>query len=197
MPTGYTATLCEKEQSFEEFVWGCARAFGAFIMQRDDGPNTPPILDEKVSDYHEKALAEAKANLEAVRNQKPNDVIQAHAAYVARTEAENARSVETKTNIVNRLNAMLAKVVQWEPPSPEHEGMKKFMINQLHTTIDFDGKPYTTEPIRDPDEWHRKNIESAEWSVAYHEKGLREETERVNSRNQWKRQLLESVPLPK
>ena len=60
MPTGYTATLMEKGQTFQEFIMGCARAFGALIEMRDS-PNDAPIPDKfEPSDYHAKRLIESR-----------------------------------------------------------------------------------------------------------------------------------------
>jgi len=63
MPTGYTATLMEKNQTFPEFIMGCARAFGALIMMRDD-PNDATIPDKfEPSDYHAKGIIKAREKL--------------------------------------------------------------------------------------------------------------------------------------
>ncbi len=40
MPTGYTH-LIEEGCNLEEFVWACARAFGACVMMRDDSVDKP------------------------------------------------------------------------------------------------------------------------------------------------------------
>ena len=36
MPTGYTANIVDGEETFEEYVWRCTRAFGAMMHMRDD-----------------------------------------------------------------------------------------------------------------------------------------------------------------
>ena len=48
MPTGYTAPI-KDGISFNDFMWGCARAFGALIMMRDDPPGTP--IPERFEPY--------------------------------------------------------------------------------------------------------------------------------------------------
>ncbi len=63
MPTGYTAILMEKGQTFQEFIMGCARAFGALIEMRDS-PNDAPIPDKfEPSDYHAKRIIELREKL--------------------------------------------------------------------------------------------------------------------------------------
>ena len=50
MPTGYTVALYEgKDVTFEDFVMGCSRAFGALISLRDE-PNAPIPEEFKVSE---------------------------------------------------------------------------------------------------------------------------------------------------
>jgi len=62
MPTGYTAKLCEGEQSFGEFALGCARAFGACVMQREDSMDDLPKAREHDGDvgYYSRALETAR-----------------------------------------------------------------------------------------------------------------------------------------
>ncbi len=62
MPTGYTADIA-KGITFQQYAWSCARAFGALVMMRDE-PSDAPIPEAFTpSDYHVKALAEARAKL--------------------------------------------------------------------------------------------------------------------------------------
>lgn len=42
MPSGYTSIITNEKCTFEDFAWGCARAFGPLIMQRDDSLGLPP-----------------------------------------------------------------------------------------------------------------------------------------------------------
>jgi hypothetical protein len=66
--TGYTATLTEKDQTFEQFVWACARNFGALITMRDDPMDAPvPELFELRSYYSER-VEEARKELQAFGN---------------------------------------------------------------------------------------------------------------------------------
>ena len=64
MPTGHTAKILEGA-TFEQFVWDCARSFCAFANQRDDVPGSPPVLEEKPSEYESERLDEARLELAA------------------------------------------------------------------------------------------------------------------------------------
>lgn len=63
MPTGYTAAITDKDISFEQFVWDCARAFGALVLQRDDAIGSPIKLPEP-SPYNRDRLVEIKSEIE-------------------------------------------------------------------------------------------------------------------------------------
>ena len=56
MPTGYTAYV-QEGATFEEFVWRCARNFGALVTMRDE-PTDVPVPDAFTpSKYHLEQIA--------------------------------------------------------------------------------------------------------------------------------------------
>jgi len=57
----------EKGQSFEEFILGCAKAFGACIMMRDDSLDKPIPEKFEPSDYYVVALDKAIAEFEKLK----------------------------------------------------------------------------------------------------------------------------------
>jgi hypothetical protein len=63
MPTGYTCIIEDKpDVTFAEYVWRCARAFGALLSMREDSLDAP-IPDELKSedtDYYKTAYEKAK-----------------------------------------------------------------------------------------------------------------------------------------
>ena len=68
MPTGYTHPVQEgKITELRDFALNCARAFGACVTMRDDPSDTPIPGKFEPSDYHIKALKEAKEDLLVVR----------------------------------------------------------------------------------------------------------------------------------
>src|SRR5438128_1642271 len=74
MPTGYTAELHDKGQSFEEFVWTCARAFGGLLHMREDDLNAPLRLHaEEGRNYGAETLKEEQAELERLRKLSRGD----------------------------------------------------------------------------------------------------------------------------
>jgi hypothetical protein len=196
MPTGYTAAVQSGDVTeFKDFALSCARAFGALITMRDD-PMDADIPDEFAPDpYYANALAEAKASLAklnamsedeiVLEAQRSNDdALKSHADYLA--EKAEARS---------RYEVMLAKVRKWEPPTHDHDGLKKFMIEQLLTSIDCDcSTTYLVEPKpMTPTEWLNARREDLTRRIASSEKSHAEEAERCANRTVWVKALRASL----
>lgn len=198
MPTGYTAAV-KDGITFEQFVWSCARAFGALVLMRDDPAGAPIPERFEPSDWNAKKLAGARDRLATLEVMSDAD-----AAANARTDYEQAverhreRLAEIQA-LSDKYHAMLARVVQWTPPTPEHQGLKDFMAEQLRQSIDFDcSTKYLTAPLLLPGAaWREAQIAQARKDIEYHAKEHAEEVERTESRNAWLRDLRESVPAPK
>lgn len=195
MPTGYTAGVQDgKVTSFAEFAMNCARAFGALVELRD-APSAPIPQKFKPSSYHEKALADAQATLKDLHGMSDTaaDVAASKEYRDAisgwdQTERENTQSR-------NRYNAMLAQVITWNPPSPDHVELKKFMVQQLTESLKFDcGDRNDWKPKRlNGSAWLEKKIASTERGVEYHTKGLADDIKRAEERTQWVQQLRDSL----
>ena len=195
MPTGYTADLVEKGQTFREFALTCARAFGACIMQRDDPLNQPPQRQEP-SDYHIKEIAKAKSLLselsamdaeqrfaygEALRNEA-----------VAAAESYQQKELEQD----KRLAEMTAHVNAWTPPTADHVGLKDFMLDQIK--ISRKGNwyaKYVKEAVeKAPADYFAEALDNAKRDIEYHTKEHAEEVSRNDERNEWIEKLYSSLP---
>lgn len=205
MPTGYTADVQSgKMTEFRDFALLCARAFGATILMRDE-PLDAKIPDEFTVDtrYSDRVrdCREKLAELEAMT------IEEAAAAARAENEQQHARRDELVRNSgkqLERYQSMLAKVKAWTPPSEEHVGMKKFMVDQLTESIKFDchvdhddarsfaERCYPPSPV-DSAEWIQKKLDDARRDLGRALQSEAEEIERVASRNKWVRQLRESL----
>ncbi len=196
MPTGYTAKLADGEQSFEEFVWGCARAFGALILMRDDPSDTP--VPEKLAgtDFYARELEKTRA---ALAEWDSSGEIQRRALYEAQALANEKvaeREREKARATTERYDAMVARVRAWEPPSPEHAGLRSFMLEQLATSRDYDCRPYTPEPLPAFGEWVERHRRELVERIARYAGEAEKERDRNESRQRWVDQLRASVPQP-
>jgi hypothetical protein len=121
----------------------------------------------------------------------------ADAAYAQAVQSHEKRVAE-KTELRNKYNAMLAKAVQWTPPTKDHEGFKDFMVSQIRDSIKWDCNPeYDAPPVKqDATAWHNGQIAEARRSCAYHDAEQEKEVARTEGRNAWLKALRDSVPPP-
>lgn len=200
MATGYTAILQERHDlPFREFALRCARGMGACIMQRDDDMDQPPTIDEP-STYHAEASETAKARLFDVERWTMEDAwldLQRELRSTIKADDEYRQKAAKTEQSYQR---MLSLVEAWTPPTPDHDGLKKFMTQQIEDSIrhDCDSMDLYATSIRSlkaqtPAEWKASCLAHAREDLAYHTKHQAEEIERANGRNEWKRQLFESL----
>lgn len=194
MPTGYTAEVADgKVTDFRTFALRCARQFGATIMQRDDPMDEPPKLREP-SEYYERSLAESKARLawlDTLDVEQANDeAAKEYGEAIKQNREYAAKKILTRS----RYETMLTEARAWEPPSPEHQELKRFMVQQLTESIDFDCKDYGTKPERlSGPVWLAREKQKTRESVARYTKMWGEELERVENSNRWITALYDSL----
>lgn len=196
MPTGYTAAIAD-DITFNDFVMSCARGMGALVMMRDEPMDAPIPERFEPSDYHTKKIAEAAAALdrltgmtEAEAEQAAND---AHEAAIA----AQAAAIQRNDTLREKYRAMLAKVEAWQSPSEDHDGFKKFMVEQITGSIDLDcdNRYYRKQKHTKLTgaKWRTQEEAKARKNIAYHEAENAKEIERTEARNTWLRQLRESL----
>lgn len=195
MPTGYTAPLYDGEDiTFEQFVLRCSRGMGAAIMQRDESLDVTLKKRKPSLDYHNKAIARAKARrIEArqwTEEEADNRAVEQYAEsmrkYLERRREQGAT--------VARYKAMLEKVKAWTPPTTDHQGLKDFMISQLEESIKFDGPSNFGKPTAmTGQEFRESEISSAKRDIEYHSKEIIKEKERCDSQNEWVEALADNL----
>lgn len=192
MPTGYSYPIEEDENyTFKEYLLSCARSCGALHSMRDKGKDAPLPDSIEPEPYHLEKLEEVKAKLENLKLMTDEQKELAATAQYARalkfaTEANESVGVKRA-----RYEAMLTRVIAWVPPTPEHDDLKKFMIEQIQTS-------FPTYIVDLP-----KRMTGAEWAeeenkdllvdVLYHEKKSREQAEWARKATAWVKTLKESV----
>jgi len=196
MPTGYTAELMEKGQTFPEFIMGCARAFGALILKRDDPSGTAIPEKFEPSNFHAKRLIEANEKLvwlksmddsekEAFGRSERNADIKRNIAWLEKSRAEDAR-----------LDSMTALVKEWIPPTADHQGLKDFMLEQIN--ISKNGLDYVKDSLAEaekklPMAYYVAAVSSSSRAIEHNTKVNADEIERANERSEWVRKLRESI----
>jgi hypothetical protein len=197
MPTGYTAKLADGEQTFYEFVWGCARAFGALVMMREL-PLDAPITDDRLLDHwaRERVL-EAQAQLAERVKKKDKEQRAAYEHEKAERAGSLAALEATRIRRLRRYHAMLLMCRAWHPPSAEHVRLKEFMIEQLETSITVDCEPWKPPAFPPFEQWRAESQAELERALSRAEASDKEEIERNEKRLRWVHELRLSVGPPK
>lgn len=200
MPTGYTAILIdEPETTFAEFAMRCARNFGACVMQRDDGLDVPLSLAEQPSDFYSNRHREASERLAWLENATDEQLAAEQAEAIRKAREYHDSEIVKHDALWNVLTSMKMRVSTWVPPSADHCGLKKFMLEQLESTMAFDcDTSYHVEQLKKlrelpASEYRQQQLAKAVHDEQYHLIEYAKEVERVNARNEWKRQLIDSL----
>lgn len=197
MATGYTHPVCDGEiTEFPDFALMCARAMGATIMQRDESVDSLPRPPE-VSEYATKAVTVAEAALvEAQGWTEAESVALAQEAFDARRRMiDEARAAAAEK--VARCDRMRDFVRAWVPPTADHVGLKKFMMEQLTETIEYErvdvlDEVYKAAPL-DGAEFQNDEVVRRRSALQMARQRLAEEEARTADRREWITSLYESV----
>ena len=195
MPTGYTSEIA-KGITFEEFAMRCARQFGACIDMRDE-PNNAEIPERfEPSDYHAKKIEEAKERIEHLKRMPLGEAEQKAFIKYEKEVESNRATICKDEDLKNKYEDMLLQAKKWEPPTPDHTGMKDFMISQIEGSIEWDcdhSRCHREVEKLSGEEWLNKKLAKSLHDLDHHTKENQEEIERTELRNRWVRLLRESL----
>ena len=194
MPTGYTADIAQGI-GFDQFVWNCARAFGALIMLRDEpaGAAIPERFEPSTS--YQKWIGEARAEVARLEALTGDEIgIAAAGAYEVALASWRKREAGADA-LRAKYEAMLAKVLEWKP-NPMHESLQQFMADQIRESIRFDCSGSTQPVQQEAAAWLAGQLEHHRRMLGRYEQMHLEEVARTEERNQWLKVLRESVPPP-
>jgi hypothetical protein len=203
MTTGYTAGIIDgTTKTFQDFAKQCVRAFGAAIHMKEDDmkeeykPRTP-------DDYYTKALQKSKEDLERAENLTDGELVEMRKTELEKTRAHYVKTIAERKVAVKRIKEFLVKAEEFEPPTEEHVGIKEFMIEQLNTTLDFDGNFEFSEQELTKTEMELQNIdanavrfgliEDAKRSIEYNLKKHQENIKSCADSNKWVERFLEAI----
>lgn len=195
MPTGYTADVT-KDTTLKDFVMTCSRAMGALLPMRDL-PSAAPIPERfEPSPYHKNKLAELEELHRAYNERTAHDwEVAAAAAYLAAETDRAQRLIDIHSRIAG-YRAMTAKVQAWTPPTPDHVGLKDFMLSQLRDSIQFDDhSAHYAEPTAKltGEQYKTDTLAKLAKDISYHSAEWDKEVERTEGRNRWLAQLRDSL----
>lgn len=197
MPTGYTHRVADgKVTTLREFAMLCARAFGATISMRDTPTDTPIPEKFEASTYHRQELVKARAKLARLERMSPieaqREMQQNHSSAMACWRDSSIRDAQQRA----RYLAMIEQVTAWHAPTPEHAGLKDFMLQQLRDSMKFDcGGKYLTMPrLQRWPEWLSEQIIKTAERAAYHASKQADDDHRAMMNTDWVCKLRQSLP---
>jgi len=204
MATAYTSWL-KIDTAASEFILRCTRAMGPLGFMRDE-PLDAPIPEEFLpSERLKKELDDARVELVRLSVLTAEQAeTEARAEYDrAVVQIQEARYAIAKQRAV--YERMLALISAWKPPE-EILPLRKYMLGQLHGSIQFDCPVEGAVECYPPDfhslklgkEWRDDRLASLTKKVERLTREWDEEIARTNLRNLWLRKLRESLAgLPK
>jgi hypothetical protein len=202
MPTGYTAPIEDDETyTFEQFIWRCARAFGALVHMRDSPLDAPIQFDRARAfndEHYARDIARHRARLAELAEMTEEQAAALLASERASAEMYNAGSAARDSLQRARYGKMLAAVEAWTPPTPDHAGLKEFMVQQIK-----DSMPPPPEkawrravPTQTPREWIDDEIADETKSMQYAEERVAKAKRQAESTATWLAELMRSVGPP-
>lgn len=195
MPTGYTAPVQDgKITDFPAFAMQCARAFGALITMRDDSGPIPDELKPSI-DYYDHSEAAARDELGMLDALTPEEAEKKRDAEFKEATKSFDKTMSERATHKKRYEAMLTKVQMWTPPTPDHQGLRDFMEQQLKESIKWDCTDYEQYRPRKKSVpvWLAERRGEAMRSLQHAQKDRADEIERTNNRNRWLKDLRESL----
>jgi hypothetical protein len=192
MPTGYTHKIAEGI-TFREFALTCARAFGATIMLRDE-PLSSEIPEFEPDTHNATRLKESQEHLNKLMQYNQEDWERDCEAFNEQAMASALKRIEENNALHKKYVDMLQQAKAWTPPTPEHNGIKKFMIEQIELSIKGDCYPIEIPKQRTWGDHKSETLKSARWDVDYHYKANEDEIRRTHDRNEWVSALKNSLP---
>lgn len=203
MPTGYTHGILDgKIKTFHDFAKVCMKAFGACVHMRDDD-NDKPYVPQTPSDYHPKAIKEAQTELKKAQQLSDAQIVSNKVKSLTKDISYYENQIVKADADRMKLKTMLSDVKHWRPPTEDHDGIKAFMLEQLNSTLEFDGRTNWQEEklieLRkelqsiDASKIRQAMIDSAIHDIEYHTKEYEIEVKRCNDANKWVTDLLKSL----
>lgn len=203
MPTGYTAHIEDGEiTTGKEFLKLCTRAFGVAIDVKDEPLSTPTPSSFEPSPFYKESYDRALKKLEEVNKMTFDEAkIKMRADYEKRI-SDYKHYAERETAMNEKYAKVRKEVEEWIPPTEEHEGLKKFALEQIDMCVtkqeyideylekskeEFDDSDEAVQNyINDIVDYYQRDAERSY-------KSWKEELERTRSKNEWMTKFLDSL----
>ena len=196
MPTVHTAAI-ERGITFEQFIMDCARAFDFCMLIRDEpgGGEAVPLVFEP-DPYHFQNMERLTRELKELQTMSDDDAEVAATKEWDLKEWGRKKKRDEKVTLRAAYKAMLVKVEEWNPPTSEHQGLKRFMREQIersmYTDCAEDAYRQVTPRI-EGSRWRTLRMEQKHEELVRHTKNYQRAVENAERSTSWVRALRESI----
>ena len=201
MPTDYTEGILDgTTKDFNQFAKHCSRAF---IMHLRDEPMDSEYKKREVSDYHIKAIEKAKTELKQADSLSDEELIIQEKNRLINDKKYHLESKEKDELNKIKMDSFLEKAKAYVPPTENHQGIAKFMIEQLEKTIEFDcNSNYHIDKLKtidlkiekvNADDIRSEMKVKATKDIAYHTKEHEADVKRCREHNQWYEDFIKNL----
>lgn len=198
MPTGYTAYIEDGEiTKGKDFLLKCARAFGSCIDLKEESLDVNIPVKFEPSTYHKEQLENAYKDLEKYKTMTIEEAQRIIDVEYEKNQKHYTEAIVKSKEINDRYIRIRNEIDKWTPPTSEHHNLKKFALEQIDMSMDYNMEEYyqkeLDKPKKTPEEYITVMIEGATDDIKYHLKNWNEEVKRTDERNKWINDLRESL----
>lgn len=205
MPTGYTSYIYDgKITNGADFLKLCTRAFGVAVDLKDESLFVPTPEHFEPDPYYKESYEKAVNKRDKYRKMTLNEARQ----DFINQAIENINSArEHLKNIIeenDKYQAVKNEIMDWIPPTSEHEKLKEYAINQLDISMNSEDtiKYYEEEADKRFDdndkavaEYLNRKRKMTEGNVVRSYQKWQENIKAAEEKNLWMKQFLDSLEM--
>lgn len=202
MPTGYTAYIKDgKITSGKEFLKLCTRAFGIAVDLKDESLDVPTPNHFEPHPYYEKAYKDSLVSREKAYSMTLEEVKEDIISKYNDNKGRAEKILEKYKDEDKKYLKVREEVEKWIPPTSEHENLKKFCLEQIDMSLNTSLYEWYEKDINKEldtsDDTIKKYIDilrdNADEKLKRAYKNWQEELRRVEEKNLWMKQFLDSL----
>lgn len=198
MSAGYTVGIDSgKIKTGKEFLMLCARAFGACVEIRDE-----PLLVQiperfESTDCYTELIARSRNKIAELQSLSKNEIRERMDKSRRNIEQSYLERIEAARKTKEKYANILEEVERWNPPTPKHEELKRFALNQIRITYDDINVKMPDSISKEFDvseeEWREAMVSSIEDDIHRYKEYRQRDIDATKTRNEWIAILRESL----
>lgn len=197
MPSQATFKLYDgTATNLNDFALHCARELSLFFELRDEQTGTALPQSFAPRSYYAERVEKIEAEIATVSSWSEQEAEDSAQAFFQERKQEYDASIETIKERRRRYTQMREDVEAWQPPTEEHEFLKKHMIKLLEQDMPFE---YTTLLVIMPQQmsgrqYKQVRLEELRGQLVHTVRDRDGDIERSRARTMWTEELRQSLP---